>query len=263
LSYGYGARSAAHGFAQEHLFGVENFVFFLQTLGAYVYLPSFLLIMAGLALLLTGTVTVFYREGVAAGLRRLVDSDALPPALLVLEGTLALASSQNKGSAFMAPLIPSMLILAAWGFLNLNKTRAWQFATTGFIVVVAVISLLPSLDLRLPLARPRLTELPLIGGIYVMDGRGTIQRYEGEGGYATANPVIPIDSATGREWVRVIADTSERLGKASGGSLPIAVGIRHYLYNTNAFHLARLLAGNTQLPLFRRPRGDAPCCRCR
>ena len=117
-------------------------------------------------------------------------------------------------------------------------------------MAVAVISLLPSLDLRLPLARPRLTELPLIGGIYVMDGRGTIQRYEGAGGYATANPVIPIDSATGREWVRVIADTSERLGKASGGSLPIAVGIRHYLYNTNAFHLARLLAGNTQLPMW-------------
>ena len=171
LNFGYGARSAGHGVVQEHLLGFANLVYFVQTLGAYVYLANLLLILTGLALLLARTATLFCREGVAAGLRRLINSDALPPALLVLEGTLALASSQNKGSAFIAPLVPSMLILAAWGFLGWDKMRSLQLAAASLIVVVAAISAVPLLDLRLPLARPRLTELPVIGGIYVVDGR--------------------------------------------------------------------------------------------
>ena len=248
FSFGYGPRAASYGPGQESVLGLQNLLFFLQTLGAYVYLPNFALILSGLALLTLRVISRWRTAGFREGFDAILLSPALPAALLVLEGALALASSQNKGSAFIAPLVPPMLLLAVWGWTGWEMPRVWQRLASALVIAVAIISLVPSLDLRLRAARPWLTEMPFIGGIYVTDGRGTIQKYEAAGGYSTDDPRRPISAPGGSEWMKTIAASAERIGEASGdGTMPIAMAIRHYLFNTNTLHLARLLAGKRQL----------------
>jgi hypothetical protein len=206
------------------------------------------LILSGLALLTVRVVIRWRSAGLRDGFDSILRSPALPAALLVLEGALALASSQNKGSAFVAPLVPAMLLLAVWGWVGWDMPRVRQRFASALVIAVAIVSLVPSLDLRLRAAQPWLTNLPIIGGIYVTDGRGTIQKYEAAGGYSTDDPRRPISAAGGSDWMKTIAASAERIGGASSdGTLPIAMAIRHYLFNTNTLHLARLLAGKRQL----------------
>ena len=249
--FGYGARSAYHGYgpSQQSWIGLGNIIIFLQTLAEYVYLPNFVLIIIGICLLAFKLVQKLVRDGLKPSLISVINSKLFPPTVLIIEGTIALGSSQNKGSAFIAPLIPAMLLVSTYGLLSISSSKTWNHVTAGLIILVATMSSLPLVDLRIPAARPWTINVPLLGEVFVTDGRGTIQRYEAFGGYSTSNPTVPISSSTGSEWAKAIAATVQRLEQVSTENIPIGLALRHLLYNINTVNLSRLLSGKNQLPL--------------
>ena len=202
--FGYGSRSIYHGMPQQYLFGYQNFIFFLQTIAVYVYLPNFLLIVTGFALLSFRLARMLVKNGVSHTINTVMNSKVLPPVLLIFEGTIALASSQNKGSAFIAPLVPAMLVVSTWGILSLWSNKSWNFVTAGLVILIATLSCLPLVDLRFSAARPWTINVPFIGEVSVTDGRGTIQKYEAGGAIP---PAIRLSRLVSR---RVRVDQNKR-----------------------------------------------------
>ncbi len=249
VTLGYGPLSKYYGPPQSSVFEWNTLLYFVQTLGAYLYLPNLTVIAVGFGLLTVRATSSLINDGWRTAFRKLLASKLLPAVLLVVEGAIALASSPNKGSAFIAPLVPAMLLTSIWSLLAFGRGYSVRWAVGVAAIAVAAISCFPLIDLRLGLAQPRAINVPLLGAVPFLDGRGTIQKYEADGGYSTSDRRVPIDRATGSAWLEVDAKTAQRLAEFSARNLPINFSFRHYIYNVNTINLTRLLSGQPQLRL--------------
>ncbi len=158
-----------------------------------------------------------------------------------------MVSSPNKGSAFLAPVIPVTLTLAAWSLDGLCAWRACRTATAAFAVAVAILAFLPQLDLTLAIARPWIVEVPGVGPARITDGRSTIQLYvlavqlwRVPDGLATSQVIQPVNRSDGKAWVDLNGETLSRIGRIAGGGGVTAIGFRHMLYNINTINLQSL-----------------------
>jgi hypothetical protein len=163
---------------------------------------------------------------------------------LIVAGYLALTSTRNKGSAFAAPLVSALIIIAVWALFRLSDSRYWKATVAGGSILVAIISFAPLIDLNAAVARPWSIQHPSIGKVMISDGRGSIQRYESDGGYAGTSPAIPIDPAKGAAWVAVSHLVAERIAGMTSTDIPVAFGVRSYLFNSFTVNLARLAGGD-------------------
>jgi 4-amino-4-deoxy-L-arabinose transferase-like glycosyltransferase len=251
FSFGYGARAVEYG-PEQSMINFATWLYTVQTLAAYIYLPHLVLLIAGAGLLVFFVIRLIVTRGWAATFRITLNSRLVPAVILVAAGLVALTSARNKGSAFIAPLVPAMLVISVWSLGRLRQSGSWNFITAGLAISVATLSCISLIDLRLSSAQPWVVNVPVLGPTIVTDGRGTIQRYQAEAGYSSRNPTIPIDSSVGEAWIRANATTAQRLTETArlglvGGRM--AVGLRGYLYNGSTIDLAQLLAGRGRLPL--------------
>jgi hypothetical protein len=249
FNFGYGSRAAEYhkcaNCAADIATGPAFFAAWLTTLQAMIngdiYLPDFLFLCAGL--LAAGFIAVRYgrQEGVKALLLRIWRSPLLPSAIFALEALAAINSSINKGSAFFAPVMPVLFLLAVFFLDRLSARRVWGQALTGLVAGFAVLVGLPFVSLTSHWADPTNTSLPVLQGVTVTDGRGTIERYEAVGGFGQAQDLQPLDPATGRAWMAASAATGNAVLSLAGHQAVVTFGFRNHLYNVNTVNLEMIL----------------------
>jgi 4-amino-4-deoxy-L-arabinose transferase-like glycosyltransferase len=246
FSFGYGARAAEFG-AQQSKFGPDAWFIMTKVMGDRdVYLPHLIFVVSGIAALLTIAATRLIGNGPWSGLKRMMQSALFPLFLACAEMFLALLSSQNKGSAFFSPLMPTLLVIATWGLFKFRGTRIYR---AGFVAAVGLITLIagvPDVDLRSPFSAPWMVTLPGIGQMTMTDGRGTLQLYAAGAELGAANISQPMDDANGRAWMNLSTAASAAVTPRFGLQPIVAFGFRNALFNLNTVNLAHIIA--TGLP---------------
>jgi hypothetical protein len=207
-----------------------------------VYFPHFLVMMLGTLTLLSMTLWEAARRGVRTIAPCIMRSPILPVAIFAAEAILALTTTSNKGSGFFAPVVPALIVLTAWAFARIDWART---ALSALVAAVAIVSVVPLIDLHTPFAPEWVLEVPLLGGVTVTDGRGTIQRDEARAGYGAHNAVEPINDTTSRAWVALSVQTVVALMREAGPQGIVAFAFRNELYNVNTVNLQALLAAQS------------------
>lgn len=245
-SFGYGSRAAEYGIAAP-FFSFTAWRVTLQSLAISVFLPYLLLLGVGGAVLVAVAGSEARRRGLRLVTLAAARSPLMPCVLVVIEGLAALTSSQNKGSGFVAPLIPAMAVCLGWAAARLPvRPRRLLGAAAAATVVLNVLA---AADLGTTLARPRLLTLPVLGLIPVTDGRGTLQQYEAAEGIYTNPSAQPLSRRQGAAWVAANADAAARVRASGGPRVVTAFGFRHRLLNVNSVQIEELSVGAPPLPL--------------
>jgi len=260
-SFGYGDRVAEYAKTYSMLYGLEsgvrgllqNLVSWLDTikyLASIIYFPSLSLILIGWILLFIAFLKLNFSKGWKQASFITINSKMLPIVLLVIEGLIAITSTQNKGSGYPLPLIPPMFLIFGWSILQLSDSKIYKNIVMGMVFIVATASFIPLISLTLPVAKIWMIKLPIYGSVKVTDGNGNIQRYESNAGYHTQNPNIPINAYVAKLWADASVKTAQELTYLSKQYAPlIAFGFRNHLCNVNTVSLQQLLAGRNALPL--------------
>lgn len=239
LSFGYGKHATEYG-PSHSLFSLAKWLYVAREIVSYVYLPHFLVMLAGALsmLLLAGRSATL--NGVHAFLRATASTPTLPIIIYVAEAIVALASSQNSGDAFWAPIVPAAIVLSVWSCRKLCRSSIYHSAIATAATAVVILGVMPSLDLNLKIARPWSIQVPVLGFSTVTDGRAEIEIYEANGGFTSENPAEPINRVTGKAWVDFSAVTGAKIRELGGDTLT-AFGFRHYLYNVNTVGLQQII----------------------
>jgi hypothetical protein len=241
FSFGYGGRAVEFG-AEQSKFGLDAWLTTLSTFCGEIYLPHLLIILAGGAATLVAGCSEAVKNRNVAFLQRVLRSPMLPILIVIAEALLALTSSRNMGSAFFAPIVPALLVATVWGVLRISRRRYYRLTLAWLLAAVAIVPSAPLIDLRTPLAAPWSAEVPVLGGVTVADGRGTLQQYEAAGGLGPADVAEPVSPAVGRAWLNLDTETAATITRMNGVRAVIAFGFRHYLYNANTLNLRQLLS---------------------
>ncbi|MEV6905425.1 glycosyltransferase family 39 protein [Amycolatopsis sp. NPDC051071] len=232
--FGYGKQSVEFG-SEAGVFNPAAWAERLRLLISDHGLPHAVLLCAGLIAAIVVAISKLRTGGpVKETLRSMVASPLFPSALLVAEGGVAVLTSKNMGTAFFLPLIPSMTVLALWGFFRAH--RSLRKALPFVVAVVGVVALVPFVDLRLPTARHWEAQLPVLGSAKITDGRGVPQIYPDPGSKATEQ----LSVETAREWHSVAEWAAQQVvdNHAVGGAS--GFGFRDRLFNTNSLQLEML-----------------------
>ena len=94
----------------------------------FLYIPHVLYIALGAIAAVLLFVGLAAQEGIPAAARRLLRSPAFGVALVLVEGAAVLSSTGNKGTGFLAPLVPAMMALGAAAICRLGDGRAQRAA---------------------------------------------------------------------------------------------------------------------------------------
>jgi 4-amino-4-deoxy-L-arabinose transferase-like glycosyltransferase len=258
FNFGYGIRAEEYGVKQSIL-SVDAWLTQLQILVDNIYLPHALVLFAGMIAAVSIIVKSLRKQGTMISLKKLIQSPALSLALILVESVIALTSSQNKGSAFIAPIIPLSIILSVWFIQELleNKQALRAGATTG--AVICIVASTPLFNPTWRLAHPWNVIIPFTEWqAKITDGRGTFQIYEDnitrlapihhnspDAPYSTK----PIRIIRGEEYINMIDYTSNELQKNPLKTNGAILGARHYIYNINSLRLSALLRGRESFPL--------------
>jgi 4-amino-4-deoxy-L-arabinose transferase-like glycosyltransferase len=240
LGYGYGAHALAYGPKISKL-GVDAWLWTVQGFIDDIYYPHFLILLLG-GLAACGVVSrVILWHGPVTAVRRVFQSPLLPMVIFIAEVMIVITTSSNKGSGFYAPVVPACLVFTAWALYRLDESHLSRTFFLAPTVAVAIVAAIPLVDLHTRFAPEWAMEAPIIGGVTVTDGRGTIQRDEANVYYGPLHAVEPIDNATSRAWVSLSSWTATELTKGFGQQAVILFGFRNALYNVNTLNLQELL----------------------
>lgn len=241
LGFGYGkhAKEYGHHIPLINLSALRAWIKY--TINTEMMLPHFIIVVVGIILLFTIFIRKARQKGLLLAIRHLYRSPLAPVAIFAAEALLALTSTKNLGSAFIAPVVPALMVMTGWAFTALSESRAMRVATSCLVATTALVAAVPQLDLRSPVASVWVANVPVLGGVKITDGAGAIQGYEYAAGYHNNGPTEPINSEEGRAWLRLSRWTATILGHDLGPHPSVAFGFRHVLYNVNTVNLARLL----------------------
>jgi 4-amino-4-deoxy-L-arabinose transferase-like glycosyltransferase len=252
FNFGYGHRAAEYG-TKQSLFSIKVWQDVFETFLVDIYLPHALLLVVGLLAACYLAVRVILVYGIKVAVNDLSRSSVLPLVLVLAAAVLALASTQNRGSAFIAPILPLAIVLSVLAIDSCFGNRFFRSILAFLGWIICLTATVPLADLLLPSARPRIMSLPVLGmSATVTSGKGTIQNYQFKGmnmdtnpGYDQANsPIEPLTAQQRKAWLTLIDQSSQALrvnpGAAKGG---IAFGFRHHFINPNTIRLASLVQG--------------------
>lgn len=243
FNFGYGKNSAEYGSGGTSL-GLSSWIETLNNLVGNIYVPHALVLLAGLASMAVLVVAAARRYGRAAALHHVLKIPALPIVIFLAGSLAALTSSQNKGTGFVTPLVPAMLVVSVYLITTAWKGRVYSFLLRTGLLLVCLISTVPLLDLASPLARRWPVTIPWLWQTIVTDGRGNIHQYEDFGGLGRIPGMAqPVSRTEGRAWVALNKSTADTLWLKTKAHSPVAFGFRGFLYNTNTINLQVLLAG--------------------
>lgn len=221
---GYGADSLLYGHKQS-LLHIGTWSETIRLLAGEIYLPHFAFLFAGAFALAVLFARLVHREGLATAVKRALMTGIAPLAIVIIEGVAALSSTGNKGTGFIAPLLPAMFVVAAWAFLRLLNGSA---TFSCGVIAMALLFSAPMFDITSPIARPWNANVPLYGPITVTSGFGVIQEWVG---------------ATGPAWVDANARTVAELMHRGAANTRTAFGFRGSYLNPNTMGLELLLGG--------------------
>jgi len=251
-SYGYGKRVAEYASSHVAHGILHNLITVVPTLQYFVdqyYLLGSVIIIFGLLMALVLSVIKLTRVGPVGFWSAIMRNDVSFAVFLSFEGLLAIASSQNRGSGFLAPITPMLFISAIWCLNRLFRSRASKRALVGLVATCSIAPMVPMLWLSWPIAAPLSVPLPVVGCVPVSSGEGVIQQYESAGGYKTANPNIPVNRRSARRWILESVRAADLLYRIGGYRDLTAFGFRNRLFNVNTVMLEQLLLGRNPLPL--------------
>lgn len=243
FSFGYGSRSDEYG-AQESVLSATSWLRSLQ----YALQSEGLLTLGvlGIGLLALGAQLLHSEGPLRARGSRWGASLLMPSAVFVAWGVLILTSTGNKGTGFLAPLVPPVAVLAAVGLSRLRgHASAVVAALTGAVMLVNATA---SADLRTPVADPRVLTLPVAGPAVITDGRGAIQSYLADGMKAPGQGALPMPLSQERRWSRAVGDVRRRL-HAGARTTVTGFGFRHRLLNPNTVQVEQVTAGADPLAM--------------
>jgi 4-amino-4-deoxy-L-arabinose transferase-like glycosyltransferase len=240
LGFGYGAHALEYG-RQTSKLGFGAWQAMAWAFSRDVYFPHFIVMLLGVLSLLWVALREAARHGIRPTAHRILHAPVLPVAIFAAEVILVLTTSSNKGSGFFAPVVPALMVLTVWAFRRLGESRPSRVAFSILIAAVTVVAVGPLLDLSTPIAPEWAANLPVIGGVTITDGRGTIQRDEARAGYGVRDAVEPINNTTSHAWINLSAWTATLLTQKYGPQAVVMFGFRHEFYNVNTLNLQQLL----------------------
>ncbi|MCS0496422.1 glycosyltransferase family 39 protein [Ancylobacter sp. MQZ15Z-1] len=243
LSFGYGARATEYG---PKLAFIDSIMLEIYLLLQDVYLPHFLILVAGLvasAILLVRAV----RD--KRGWGTLMASPLLPLSVFATLSFLALATSQNKGTAFSAPIVPAMLIVATWSILRVSGAGFLRLSSIGALCVVSLLAFAPMVDLGTSIARPTWWNAGSLGRIAVTSGASTQQIYERANGINRSAGEGPLSPEIAQEWKALNAQILDLASPYVEKSRALAFGFRNAAFNVNTLGLVNSLRDQPPLIL--------------
>lgn len=244
FSFGYGKQSSEYGSGGTSL-GWNAWMETWRNLVGNIYLPHALVLLAGLVSAPVGVAVAVRRCGLTSGLRAALVSPVLPILLFIIAALAALTSSQNKGTAFVAPVVPALIVISVYVIAKTWHGRLGRVLGGTGLALVCLIATMPLLDLTWKTAGLWTMPVPGLGGAIVTDGRGPIQQYETFGGLARIpGTTQPVDRTDARAWLDLNEITADALRPRSNTKSLVAFGFRGFLYNINTVRLHILLAGS-------------------
>ncbi len=257
FNFGYGNRAAEFG-TKQSMTNVASWLTTAQTFLDYIYLPHALVLISGLLASAFIAFKSLRRQGPTKSANQLIRSPIFSLILILAAGIVALTSSQNKGSAFIAPLIPLAFVIAAYLIHKSSQNRMLQGGAIAAGSTICILATVPLLSTSSALAYPREIHLPILGWwAKVTDGRGTIQLYEKgmiDAGKDDQTPVAfspsePLSRSHEKAYGSLIDSVSRELQSDPLGKLGVVFGFRHYLLNINSVRLSAMLSGSDIQPL--------------
>ena len=244
LSFGYGARAEEYGtklpFASSIILQVR--IFLEQT-----YAPHFVILLIGILLSFFLLLEKVAAPDLKKRALRSLGSPLSPVAIFALFSFLALASSQNKGTAFTAPILPAVILLSVWAILGLSRHWAYRSAVSCALCLASAYAFLPMIDLGSPAAARVVHLLPLFGRSIFAYGGGYQQMYEEALSVNTTNPGGELPPATVAGWEKLNVDTLDTVVPFLGKGREVVFGFRNSVYNVNTLGLVNNLRGQPAL----------------
>lgn len=271
VSYGYGAHAAAYGASRSPLSPHDWYFFLLGETDAYFFAGVAVFLLLGW---LAAAWTVVRRcrrlrpavGGLGPVLRRVRTRVAAGPAVLscgivAATGMVVLMSSRNQGSAFVAPLVVPLVVVAAWGVgavaghVVAHRRRALGATLALAGATVLVLASVPAGLTFLPLPVQVAASVPVPGSarLVVWDSAGTLRGYEDGGDVPASAEPDPGSRATGRAWLAVSAyvdDTVRRASSAEQRPPLVVLTFNDRMVNINTVALDSLVRYGSILSCF-------------
>lgn len=246
FNFGYGARAAEFG---PKLSFVGSVIYMIQIFLDQVYAPHFIVISVGITI----SIFLFLKNLLCADrnewLSKYASSPITPVSIFVFFSFLILSSSQNKGTAFIAPLLPPTIFLSTWAIFRLNDNRFYGIAVASALAFISMYAFIPMVDLNSETSTRTTHWLPFYGKVVYSDGSGTMQGYEAAFGINTAEPGKALPPETAEAWNQINQDTLDAIKPFIGATRAVAFGFRNAVYNVNTLGLTNSLRGQPPLNL--------------
>lgn len=239
-SFGFGAQSTLYGTARSPLSLTSWLGFVSENVNAYLWLPLTLFVLAGGLLLVWSGIAAVVRAW-PGHVRGGLSSPWLYLSVIVAAGLVALESSRNTGSAFLAPLTPIMVALGVAALFRWIGSRGGQAALVAAAVVIGASIWTAKMAFNGPSGVVVSVSLPAIGPTTVLDGRSEFDLY-------ATGEVDPGDPA-GRRWVaanKALVSRIELLTPPTGGVPRVVFATNDRMLNVNTFRLDQALAGGRE-----------------
>jgi hypothetical protein len=238
-SAGYGAEATGYGTGRS-LLTLDWWTTELQVLGNYLQLP---LSLALLIALLAGALFALRRR---VQPRSWPHSPALLPAVVVVEGYLALSLDRQPGHRVRPSLDPGAHRARACRSRPV-PLRPLRLGLAGLLIGARVLNLAVKNGISEELSRPRLADVPVIGDVTVTDGRDFIYAALDARGYPVDPPPARLP-AIHREW-STLNERLVRVAARAGGEPSVAVGTGDWFINDTRLELASQLERRRSLDL--------------
>jgi 4-amino-4-deoxy-L-arabinose transferase-like glycosyltransferase len=246
LNYGYGNRSAEYGPGGSR---IENVIVTFRYAAHYLHFPYVVLLSLGAFLHASFIARRWWRNGFGPTLETVVRSPLLVLVIFVVSALLVLASSSNKGTAFVAPVVPAMIVLAVWALFVPNWPRVLKLVFGAGLAACLAFAILPAYNLDTPLAKRSVINVPMLGQFLLMDGRSPIEDYMSSTDIGDQNATRPISSEVSAAWMQMSLMTYDRLIAVAKPGQLVTFGFRGYVYNSNTVSMANILKSSTRLSI--------------
>jgi hypothetical protein len=182
-------------------------------------------------------------SGAASVVRGLLRSEALVPALVLLEGYLALTSSRNKGTGFVVPLLPPLIVLACLAVGSIH----WRTVRTPLVsafVLVAVFNVVMKADVINSLSRVRSVTVPVFGPAEVTNGEGYLHQHLANAARFRLGPPTRWLPARERGWLVLYRRLAEVMDTPRVGDPRVVVAATEPIFNAPDLRLAAYRDGD-------------------
>lgn len=238
LSFGYGTRAVDYG-PKSSVLSIDSWALTFEHVRLMLFAPHTLVVLLGTICAVILIISRAAKTGICLTMMKVLSSQYLSSISTVVFGLAALTSTSNKGSAFMLPLLPVMLILSGISIFQMfDRLRPIALAS---LTAVSVFAFVPMVDMKSSLAAVRTIRMPVLGDMILTQGTGAFDSYYAAVLGRNSHVGQPIPSSERNQWIMLFHDLSVYLRQTPGSS--IAFGFRHMLVSANHIPLQLDFAG--------------------